>query len=124
MLKYKPRQFYAYANAHPHSDCIVSPAVFATELGNLFFDPNATPECAPTIPITDFEDFTASELGATLVSHFNGSVSSGMCPVPSQVIKHLTGEALAPLASFLNLCVKQGRPPTAWRQLKLVPLYK
>jgi hypothetical protein len=47
-----------------------------------------------------------------------------MCPVPSQVIKHLTGEALAPLATFLNLCVKGGRPPKAWRSLKLVPLYK
>jgi hypothetical protein len=67
------------------------------------------------VPITDFVDFTAAELGDTLVYHFNGSVSSGMCSVPSQVVKHLSGEALEPLAAFLTRCVKEGRPPTAWR---------
>ena len=40
------------------------------------------------------------------------------------MIKHLTGRALDPLADFLNLCVKGGRPPKAWKQLKMVPLYK
>lgn len=100
------------------------PAVFANYLGNLFFDREAGPEAAPTVPITDFADFTAAELGDTLVHHFKGSVSSGMCPVPSQVIKHITGDALVPLATFLNICVKRGRPPKAWRELKMVPLYK
>jgi hypothetical protein len=76
--------------------------MFASYLGNLFFDAEAGPEAAPQVPITEFEDFTATELGDTLVRHFRGSASSGMCPVPSQVVKHLTGEALAPLATFLN----------------------
>jgi hypothetical protein len=40
------------------------------------------------------------------------------------VIKHITGEGLQPLAAYLNTCVKAGRAPTTWRELKLVPLYK
>ncbi len=47
-----------------------------------------------------------------------------MCPVPSQVVKHLAGEALEPLADFLTRCVAHGRPPSAWCSLKMVPLYK
>ncbi len=33
MLKYRPRQFYAYAHAHPHVQSVVPPAAFATALG-------------------------------------------------------------------------------------------
>lgn len=47
-----------------------------------------------------------------------------MCPVPSQVIKHMAGKALTPLATFLNTCLRDGRPPKAWRTLKVVPLFK
>ena len=93
----------------------VGPAEFATFLGDLYFDQEAGPEAAPPVPIVDFEPFTADEVGATLTGHFNGSVSSGMCPVPSQVVKHLAGDALVPLADFLTRCVQGGRPPTAWR---------
>ena len=123
MLKYRPRQFYAYAHSHAHAQSAVPPAQFATALGQLFFDPDAPPEAAPTTPITDFTDFTAEELAEAL-PRYNGSVSSGMCPVPSQVVKHLAGDALVPLARFLSLCVAGGRPPTAWRSLRIAPLYK
>ncbi len=47
-----------------------------------------------------------------------------MCPLPSQVVKNLSGEALTLLARFLNLCVASGTPPRSWRDLKLVPLFK
>ena len=93
----------------------VPPAAFATFLGELYFDHEAGPEAAPPVPITDFEAFTPEEVGDTLVRHYNGSVSSGLCPVPSQVVKHLAGDALIPLADFLTRCVKGGRPPTAWK---------
>jgi hypothetical protein len=92
-------------------------------LRSLFFDPDAGPEAAPPVPIADFEPFTADELAFTL-GRFRGSAASGMCPIPSQVIKHIAGDGLVPLADFLNACVAGGRPPTAWRTLKLVPIYK
>jgi hypothetical protein len=59
-----------------------------------------------------------------LATKYKGAVSSGMCPVPSQVIRHLAGKALPPMAAFLNACLRDGRPPRAWRTLKLVPLFK
>ncbi len=99
------------------------PAQFVTALGNLFFDSDAPPDAAPITPLTDVEEFTAEELAEALL-RYNGSVSSGMCPVPSQVVKHLAGDALVPLARFLTLCVAGGRPPIAWRSLRISPLFK
>jgi hypothetical protein len=123
MLKYQPRKFWAYSHTHPHTHPALPPATFATFLGELYFDGTADPEAAPPVPISDFEPFTAEELEAALPK-FKGAASSGMCPVPSQVVKHLAGAALTPLATFLTRCVAGGRPPLAWRCLKMVPIYK
>jgi hypothetical protein len=92
-------------------------------MGNLFFDPEAGPDAAPSVPIPSFTPFTKEELDEAR-SRFRGSASSGICPLPSQLVKYMAGDALEPLATFLNHCVAGARPPTAWRQLKLVPLYK
>jgi hypothetical protein len=92
-------------------------------MGDLFYHEAAGPDAAPPVPVEDFEAFTAEELEQTL-PRFNGSASSGLCAVPSQVVKHLAGDALVPLARFLTTCVAEGRPPASWRALKLVPLYK
>lgn len=82
MLKYKPRQFYAYAHSRLREHCPVPDSVFAAEFSDLFFDPAIGPEVAPLTPIVDFEAFTADELCAVLPK-FNGSVSSGMSILPS-----------------------------------------
>ena len=108
---------------HP-SGFPLPPAAFAQYLGAMFFDPAAEPEAAPPTPIPDFEDISPEEVGEVLTRHYNGLVSSGMCPMPSQLVNHPTGEALGPTSDFLNLCIKAGRPPTTWRNIKLVPLYK
>jgi hypothetical protein len=92
-------------------------------MGDMFFDPAACPEVAPPLPITDFEPLTAEELEGAR-ARFRGAASSGICPLPSQVVKHISGDALTPLADFLNKCLTGGKPPKAWRSLKLVPLYK
>jgi hypothetical protein len=114
LMKYQPRAFWAYAHSHPHSAPAVPPQHFASFMGGLFFDPEAGPEAAPVVPIHSFEPITAEELDGAR-SRFRGAASSGMCPLPSQVIKHLAGECLEPMASFFNKCVVEGRPPTAWR---------
>jgi hypothetical protein len=124
MLKYQPRKFYQFVLGADHPPPAATPATFASRMGELFLDPAADPEVSPVTPITDFPDITALELADVLARSFKGNVSSGMCPLPSQVVKHMAGDALEPLAAFLNQCVKAGRPPTTWRQLKLVPLYK
>ncbi len=112
-----------YAHPSPHCPAGVPPPAMATHMRSLFFDPTAPPDAVPTLPIPDFEPIDAAEI-ATCLPGFRGAASSGMCPLPSQVIKHLAGEALTPLARFLNLCIASGTPPLAWRTLKLVPLYK
>ena len=93
-------------------------------MGTLFFDEHAQPEATPPLPISDFEDFTGAELGEVLTAHYNSMASSGMCPLPTPVIKHIAGDGLEPLADLLNICVKANKPPSTWRKLKMVPLYK
>ena len=110
MLKYQPRKFYAYAHSPPHSTGGVPPAAMADHMRDLFFDPTAPPDAVPPLPIPDFEAIDAAEIAACLPK-FRGAASSGMSPLPSQVVKHLAGEALTPLARFLNLCIASGTPP-------------
>ncbi len=95
----------------------------ADHMRNLFFDPTAPPDAIPPLPIPDFEEIDAAEI-AVCLPRFRGAASSGMCPLPSQVVKHLAGEALTPLARFLNLCIAGGTPPRSWRSIKMVPLFK
>ncbi len=90
---------------------------------SLFFDPTAPPDAVPPLPVPGFEEVDAAEI-AVCLPKFRGAASSGMCPLPSQVVKHLVGEALTPLARFFNLCMASGTPPRSWRDLKLVPLFK
>lgn len=123
-LKYEPRAFWRHVLSKSSANAALAPETFATHLGNLFHDPAAGPEAHHLAPISDFEAITPEEVGDVLEHHYNGSVSSGMSTLPSQVIKHLSGDALKPTSAFLNLCTKAGRPPTAWNKLKLVPLYK
>lgn len=110
--------------AGKNSDPPLAPQALARHFGHLFTDPTAPPEAAPALPIADFVDITPEELAEVLSTKFKGGASSGMCPVPSQVVRHMAGKALVPLAQILNHCLRDGRPPTAWRSLKLVPLFK
>lgn len=82
MLKYKPRQFYAYAHSHPHARSSVPASLFASAFGDLYFDDAAGPEAAPPVPIADFSAFSADEL-ITALPKFNGNVSSGLSKLPS-----------------------------------------
>lgn len=102
----------------------IAPTNLTSHLKSLFNDPTAPPEAAPDLPISDFADITPEELQEVLHTKYRGGASSGLCPVPSQVIRHLAGKALPPMAAFLNNCLRNGRPPRAWRSLKLVPLFK
>ncbi len=90
---------------------------------SLFFDPTAPPDAVPPLPVPGFEAVDAAEIVVCLPK-FRGAASSGMCPLPSQMVKHLAGEALTPLARFFNFCLARGTPPRSWRDLKLVPLFK
>ncbi len=60
MLKYSPREFYAYAHAQPHSHAALPPETFATYLGTLFHDQTAPPDAAPPTPLESFEPFKAA----------------------------------------------------------------
>ena len=59
-----------------------------------------------------------------MTSHYKGNASSGMCPLPYQVVKHLTGDVLDHMAAFLTRCVARGMPPATCSALKLVPIFK
>lgn len=98
--------------------------MFVEHFKQLFYSANADLEASPPTPLPDYSPITAAELQGVLGDKFRGNVSSGMCPLPSQLVKHLHSACLQPLAAYLNLCVGGTTPPQTWRTLKLVPLFK
>jgi hypothetical protein len=111
MLKYKPRQFYNMLSTAHRTDPALPPQTFAEHFKQLFYNATDDPEASPPTHLPDFSPITAAELHSVLGAKYNGAVSSGMCALPSQIIKHLHGACLNPLATYLNLCVGGATPP-------------
>ena len=106
LLKYRPREFWKWVNHAPSTPRAITPEQFASHCSALYVDPSASTECKLHLPLSDehMPPFEVSEVAEVLAQHFNGSASSGLCSLPSQVIKHLRGAALTPLTALLNKC--------------------
>ena len=59
-----------------------------------------------------------------LVSHFKANKSSGLSPLPLQLLKHMGRAGVEGLAQFLNASAIAQLAPQSWRNTKVVPLYK
>ncbi len=102
----------------------VTAGAFTTHCEQLYYSQEGGNAAPSTCAVADFPAFTAEELETVLAGRFNGAASAGMSPLPTQVVKHLAGKALEPLADFLTACTKHPQPPLAWRTAQLTPLYK
>ena len=67
---------------------------------------------------------TAAEVKQVLESHFQANKSTGLSNLPLQCLKWMGTQAHPTLADFLNISAIEQLAPQAWRDSKVVPLYK
>ena len=77
----------------------ITPEQFASHCNVLYVDPIASDDCEVHMPTCDEHmlPFEVSKVQSVLAQHFKGGASSGLCSLPTEVIKHLRGDALKPL---------------------------
>ena len=59
-----------------------------------------------------------------IAKNFKAQKSSGLSHMPLQLLKHLGPAGIKCMATFLNESAVENLPPQAWREPKVVPLYK
>ena len=64
------------------------------------------------------------ELRLVLEEKFKANKSSGLSPMPLQLLKHLGAGGVDGLCAFLNASAVDQLAPQSWRDTKVVPLYK
>ncbi len=72
----------------------------------------------------DVADIGPGELGEVLERYFKANKSSGLSPLPLQLLKHLGAGGVVGLCTFLNNSAVRQLAPQSWRDTKVVPLYK
>ena len=77
----------------------------------LFYTPEAT-TTTPAIPDAPLDPpVTGDELQRVLRGRYRGSASAGLCPLPSQCIRHLPAALMAPLAAWFQTLSARGEVP-------------
>ena len=72
----------------------------------------------------DNAKITAAEVKHVLAEHFRANKSTGLSCLPLQCLKWMNAEAHPAIADFLNKSAIEQLAPQAWRNSKVVPLYK
>jgi hypothetical protein len=102
----------------------IDPTAFATFNQQLFHDPTIPPDTFKPLDNPEDNQITAEEIINTTKHHFRANKSSGLSPLPLQILKHFGSNAAAPLAHFLNTSALTSEAPQTWRNTKIIPLYK
>ena len=72
----------------------------------------------------DYAKITAIEIKNVLNSHFCANKSTGLSCLPLQCLKWMSEQTHPMIADFLNKSAIEKLAPQAWRNSKVVPLYK
>jgi hypothetical protein len=97
---------------------------FATFNQHLFHDPAIPPSTFTPLEDPDTHKITPEELIHVTKHHFRANKSSGLSPLPLQLLKHAGPAAATPLAHFLTTSAITQEPPQTWRNTKIIPLFK
>lgn len=84
---------------------------FATFNQQLFHDPTIPPDTFKPLEDPTEHMITPEEIMHVTKHHFRANKSSGLSPLPLQIIKHFGPTAAAPLANFLNISAISSEPP-------------
>jgi hypothetical protein len=102
----------------------IDTTAFAHFNQTLFHDPSIPPTSFQPLEDPDNHRITPEEIIHTTKHHFRANKSSGLSPLPLQILKHFGPKAAAPLATFLTTSAITAEPPQTWRNTKIIPLYK
>ena len=72
----------------------------------------------------DTAQITAVEVKHVLENHFRANKSTGLSSLPLQCLKWMCAQAHPTIADFLTKSAIEQLAPQAWRNSKVVPLYK
>jgi hypothetical protein len=77
-------------------------------------------------PLVNKEDnyISAKELTEVIKHKFKANKSSGLSPMPLQLLKHLGHRGIESMTTFMNKSAIDNPPPQTWRASKIVPLFK
>lgn len=124
-MKYSPKRFWGLVQSRSAKHaCDVKPKQFAEFCENLFFDPSLPPDQLSDLPFGHAFEFTHKELAWVLDHRFKSNKSSGLSPLPLQLLKFMGKKGQVVLCDFLNKVIKSSTPPRSWRSIKVVPVYK
>jgi hypothetical protein len=124
ILKYKPKQFWGMFKKQDPTTNTIDKTAFASFNQQLFHDPTIPPDTFTPLEDPTSHLITPEELIHVTKHHFRANKSSGLSPLPLQLLKHFGPTAAAPLATFLNASAITTEPPQTWRNTKIVPLFK
>ena len=124
MLKQRPKQFWGLLKSKATQDIDMLIREFTEFNENFFYDPKIAQDTFR--PLTDPQPhhITAAELTHILTHHFKADKSSGLSPLPLQLLKHMGPAGVRCLAQLLNCSAIDQLAPTLWRTSKVTPLYK
>jgi hypothetical protein len=88
--------------------------------------------CNDQLPVDQFDlpealdtaKISAKEVENVLKSHFKAQKSTGLSNLPLQCLKWMGSETYQTIADFLNKSAIEQLAPQAWRDSKVIPLYK
>jgi hypothetical protein len=102
IIKYQPKQFWKLLKHSDHDITALKLEDFANHNRALFHD-TSVPE-AEYAPVTNptTQHITPEELTHTLQFAFKANKSSGLSQMPLQLLKHMSAQGIACVASFLN----------------------
>ena len=124
LLKYHPKWFWKVILHQEKQLCPIPTSSLATHFSSIFWDDKAPPpQCPPSDPST-FVPFTEEEVAQVLNHKFNGNASSGLCTVPTPLVKFLGQKSRIALTALLNQIAIADAPPTEWKSMLLTPIYK
>ncbi len=125
ILKYQPKRFWGMLKKpSTGSTHVPNPEEFAAYNKALYWDPSAPPTTSPPLHDPQAQSIMAEELGLVLQSHFKANKSSGWSTMPLQLLKYIREDDTPILADFLTDTAITREPPQAWKDTKVVPLYK
>jgi hypothetical protein len=96
---------------HDPNTSKIDKTAFATFNQQLFHDPTIPPDTFKPLEDPTPHLITPEELIHVTRHHFRANKSSGLSPLPLQILKHLGPKAAAPLATFLNSSAITAEPP-------------
>ena len=124
MLKQRPKQFWGLLKGKQQEQTDLPLQEFTNFNKAIFYDADIPADTFTPLTQASAHHISPEELTGVLAKNFKANKSSGLSRMPLQMLKHLGPAGVKCMATFLNASAVDTLPPQAWRDTKVVPLYK